>query len=36
MAGDGGLGVMPPATAITSVPLLGSEDVANVAALAPT
>jgi len=34
--GDGGLGVMPPATALASVPLLGGGDVANVAALAPT
>ena len=38
MADDGGLGVMPPATALTAVSLIGGtvNDVANVAALGPT
>ena len=38
MADDGGLGMMPPATALTAVSLIGGtvNDVANVAALGPT
>ena len=38
MADDGGLGMMPPATALTSVLLIGVtvNDLANVAALGPT
>ena len=38
MAGDGGLGMMPPAIALTAVSLIGGmvNDVANVAALGPT
>ena len=38
MADDGGLGMMPPATALTSVSLIGEtvNDVVNVAALGLT
>jgi len=36
MAGDGGLGVMAPVTALASLPLLGGGDMANAAALVPT
>ena len=36
MAGDGGFGMMPPASALASVPLIGSGDIVNVAALGPT
>ena len=38
MADDGGLGMMPPATALTAVSLIGGtvNDIVNVAALGPT
>ena len=36
MADDGGFGVMPPASALASVPLIGSGDIVNMAALGPT
>ena len=38
MADDGGLGIMPPVTALTSASLIGGTvyDIANVAGLGPT
>ena len=36
MADDGGFGVMPPASSLASVPLIGGGDIVNVAAPGPT